>query len=589
MAAHHAHGGTPVERALARAHGVLPDQGPIGVFIHHNTLHAFQQLRFHEAVQAGADALGARPYLSLREFRAAMRAGRIADTDLRHEIGAALSERGVKAVLPGLTTADLWHELIASDADTDDAAGLEFTVRAGIARPCVDLALWQACVARADRGPRLAPEPPRRPRRHRDAIVANGGPDTDPAVHGELVRLGSGYLDQGQAHATLPGRAQGFLRAVTSLYARGASAPRDCRGAEEDMRRVFEENLPAAKVIEDALLGLGVHEEEVEPYLFATALGLPGWAGMFARLERNPSDHPGGPPTSLADFMAVRLLLESRAVLRACRAARLDGRWQVLRTAAAEPAPRPVVLDASILWAVAHAAHWTPSTVEALSDEDLARLWQACEACTDLERRRVCQNAYERTYRRMVLDAMAARRTLPPHSVEGRPRAQFVFCIDEREESIRRALEEQHPAYITFGAAGFFGVAIDYRGLYDHEAAAHCPVVVTPAHEVHEQPVYTDLGWHALRRSIRDRWHTLERRGLSASRSLAGGAGMSFLVGPLSGLKTLTHLVAPRSKPLFDERVKARLAPRPTTRLSSLRLDAKHVVAERKADWLLAR
>ena len=65
---------------------MLPDQGPIGVFIHHNTLHAFQHLPFHEGVQAGADALGARPYLSLREFRAALRRGRIADADLRHEI-----------------------------------------------------------------------------------------------------------------------------------------------------------------------------------------------------------------------------------------------------------------------------------------------------------------------------------------------------------------------------------------------------------------------------------------------------------------------------------------------------------------------
>ena len=51
----------PYDRALARARGVLPDQGPIGVFIHHNTLHAYQHLPFHEGVQAGAADLGARP------------------------------------------------------------------------------------------------------------------------------------------------------------------------------------------------------------------------------------------------------------------------------------------------------------------------------------------------------------------------------------------------------------------------------------------------------------------------------------------------------------------------------------------------
>ena len=153
-AGHGTHQGTPIELALARAHGVLPDQGPIGVFIHHNTLHAFQHLSFHEAVQKGAGDLNARPYLSLPEFRAAMHSGRIADDDLRHEIQARLGTRDAEEVLPGLTLAALWHELIATDADTNDAAGLEFAVRAGIAPPCADLPMWLACVARTARGPR---------------------------------------------------------------------------------------------------------------------------------------------------------------------------------------------------------------------------------------------------------------------------------------------------------------------------------------------------------------------------------------------------------------------------------------------------
>ncbi len=54
--------GAAIERALEHARHVLPDQGPIGVFVHHNTLHAFQHRPFHEAVPAGAALLGARPY-----------------------------------------------------------------------------------------------------------------------------------------------------------------------------------------------------------------------------------------------------------------------------------------------------------------------------------------------------------------------------------------------------------------------------------------------------------------------------------------------------------------------------------------------
>ena len=570
----------PIERALSTARQVLPDQGPIGVFIHHNTLHAFQHLPFHEGVQAGADALGARPYLPLREFRTALRSGRIADIDVRDVIERALGERARHEVVPGLTMADFWHQLMVSEFDTDDAAGLDFTLRAGIAPECRNLPLWDACVARVSRGPRPQPGDARPIRRHRDALVALGMADTDPSVHGELIRLSAGYLDQGQAHATLPGRHHGFLRAVTELYARGASAPVDCRGAEAGMRRAFSEQMQAREVIVQALHDLGVQVDDIETYLLATALALPGWTGMFARLERHPEEHPGGPPASLAEFLAVRLLLERAAVSRACRQAGVDIGWSHLRDLGPAMPSRPRVLDASLLWGLATKAGWSPERVASLDDAELATIWRECADFGEIHRRQLFQDAYERTYRHTILDALAARRALPVEASTERPRAQFVFCIDEREESIRRAIEEQHPGYLTYGAAGFFGVAIDYQGLYDREPAAHCPVVVTPAHEVHEQPVYTELGWHALRRRLRDRWHDWERRAAAASRTLSGGAGMSFLLGPFSAAKTLFRVMAPRTSVLVGERLMSRLAPLPITRLSTIRVDDGSRIAQ---------
>ena len=563
----------PVARALATASGILPDQGPIGVFVHHNTLHAFQHLPFHEGVCAGAAALGARPYLSLDEFRDAWRTGRISDAALRTEIDIALGSSGHDAVLGSLTRAELWHTLLVADCDTTDAAGLAFTIDLGTAPQAEDRALWQACCSRVAAGPRPTWPDTRVFARHRDVLMALGADDLDVVVNAELIRLGAGYLDQGQARITMPGRDHGFLPAVASLYAT-AGGPRLCPGVDADMRDVLARGVDALTIIHDATRALGVEGDDVEPFVLATALALPGWAGMFSRLERHPDEHVCEAPATLADFMAVRLLLERRAIERAARTINVPATWHALRSRIPAAPERPAILDASLLWWLVRAAELPRVDVVSLTNAALASLWDECLRCAPLRRRQLFQEAYERTYRATILDAVAARRALPPSLPGGRPRAQFVFCIDEREESLRRAVEEQHPQYVTFGVAGFFGLAMDYRGLYDHEAAAHCPVVVTPAHEVHEHPIYTDRSWHDLRLGLRDRWHGLERHAAAASRTLAGGAGLSFLLGPLSGLKTLAQVLAPRSYSALGHQVLSTVAPRPTTRLSTVRDEA---------------
>ena len=47
-----------LRQRLDRAAHVLPAQGPISVFIHHNTLHAFEHLPFDDAVCEAAGVFG---------------------------------------------------------------------------------------------------------------------------------------------------------------------------------------------------------------------------------------------------------------------------------------------------------------------------------------------------------------------------------------------------------------------------------------------------------------------------------------------------------------------------------------------------
>src|SRR4051812_27132847 len=78
---------------IEHAAHVLPAQGPITVFIHHNTLHALENLPFHEAVAKGAQIFGCQPYLSEDRYREALNRGRIRFAELHEVLEEDLGDR----------------------------------------------------------------------------------------------------------------------------------------------------------------------------------------------------------------------------------------------------------------------------------------------------------------------------------------------------------------------------------------------------------------------------------------------------------------------------------------------------------------
>jgi hypothetical protein len=55
----------------------LPAQAPLKDFIHHNTLHAFQHIKFDKAIYSASAIFGYRVSLSLAEYRALHASGKI--------------------------------------------------------------------------------------------------------------------------------------------------------------------------------------------------------------------------------------------------------------------------------------------------------------------------------------------------------------------------------------------------------------------------------------------------------------------------------------------------------------------------------
>ena len=112
--------------------------------------------------------------------------------------------------------------------------------------------------------------------------------------------------------------------------------------------------------------------------------------------------------------------------------------------------------------------------------------------------------AYETHYREQLLTLLNGNRKAEGRD-GGRPRAQVIFCLDVREEGIRRHLEARSEEYETLGTAGFFSTPLIFRSLSDGVARELCPIVIKPRHTVVEA-VRPGQGPREARHGRRTKW-----------------------------------------------------------------------------------
>src|SRR5712691_5866227 len=99
-------------RVIDQLAHLLPAQGPISIFIHHNTLHAFEHLPFEEAVERAAERLGCEPFLEESRYRDKLASGRILARDVEALLDQQLGARGASDVAGVGCRRDLWRAVV---------------------------------------------------------------------------------------------------------------------------------------------------------------------------------------------------------------------------------------------------------------------------------------------------------------------------------------------------------------------------------------------------------------------------------------------------------------------------------------------
>jgi uncharacterized protein len=537
--------------ALEDAAHLLPRQGPIGVFVHHNTLHSFEHLSFEQAVIDAAQLFGAEPYMSEAAYRAELARGRIQLVD----IDAVLDGEPDSPIFARLSRGDLRRAMITPGVREFDGATIVWRTEQGdlakdFRRPALR-ALFDACFART-----VAHEEETTPPR-----------PVDEVIHPWLIRLCSVFLDQGTAYWPMPNREKGFYESVRTLFSQhGGIFPKYLVGLDDEFKKQERLSFSSADAVLDYLEAQSLRVAEWSEILQAELLALPGWAGLMHKLEEEPALAPHHTlPCSLMDFLAVRLTMSHVASRRGAAEAvpqesplKTQEKRRLSRTARIYDAARVLRLSAG--------------EINCLSESEWEAFVSEVRSFNGLERRRILHLAYERWHEREILRGLASHRKYRGlFDQQGRPPAQVFFCIDEREESMRRALEEVAPRVETYSAAGYFGVAVNYKGIDDPHGAAFCPVVVKPEHAVLEKSRPEDSELLESRRWRRRVLGLLMRNSFVSSRTLVRGWLSTSALGLLSAVPLIGHLLAPRRYALLRDWLNGQFLPEPRTELTLMR------------------
>lgn len=413
--------------------------------------------------------------------------------------------------------------------------------------------LWRICRDGALAVPiDVAARSSRQMLRHREALLKATGADSDALVHEVLIRFCAAFVDQGFAGWKLPVREHGFYRGFFELGRLPIGSPERWQaGLSAELERIEAARLGPLESIQESLALLGIGDDEQEDYITASLLALRGWAGLIWQMEVRPDRVAlAVPPGTLAEFLAVRLILERVALAHLAsesmghRGSLIELREVAVARNGHDTTPS-IEGRALLVFQLAQMLGWSPVALHRLTQAEWVALISEIESFSSIERRRLFHLAFERRFRRQALDAISIH-TRRNTSRVASPRFQAAFCIDTREESFRRHLEEVAPDAETFSTAGFFNVPIYFRGVADAHFSTLCPIVVRPQHWITEEVVLSLEEEHRRRAKARQFIGSASHSVHIGSRSIARGAALTAGLGVLASVPLVARVLFPR-------------------------------------------
>lgn len=268
------------------------------------------------------------------------------------------------------------------------------------------------------------------------------GIDLETFILPKFFRILCSYLDQGISIWEFPiDPSLGFLDNIRNIES-NSSASFFHPGRAKDL--LFKKDVSIKELL---YILVGKDEKLYDQYVFDQQFLHPGWSGMVATIEMFPETLLIPRKISLKDIIIFELLQEIDTLDH-----RLEGRWKPIGN---------LIMDVPVTLF---------EEVEQTELDDVLKIWQ---------------QAFEWTWYDQVLAGFQIGEVKKSRIVK--KSFQSIFCIDDRECSMRRYLELFDNQCETFSTPGFFGVEFYFKPSGGKFVTKVCPAPVTPKYLIKEE------------------------------------------------------------------------------------------------------
>lgn len=426
---------------------LLPVQGPIKDFIHQNILVSFLDEPFDKAVKKASELYEARAFMDFCYYRKKFSEGVISEKWLRKSLDFHLP-------LKFHPEKEIFYRALFNFDHILDEKSLYFLAKQqGINHKKV-ANLLSLVNANQKNVPNY--------RILRPLIVKQAGNGFNHEVHQLLFRLLASFVDQGVSLWPYLNQDINFTEAIAKL-AKSSSAPLKAWLNNDELHDIL--SIKVEDAIPSLLKKLLGCQSLYHIYLQELLLAHPGWSGMVNVISQSPNGLNYPCHIDIAQLALVKLALEYQYIKNTqFNPISVDD-----YTHEKNKTHRSAIIDnLSIVWFLcSNNEELSFDGTEFLSSHFLQKVWQ---------------RALENTYYDQTSTLLSNG---PKSTLSANRSIQAVFCMDDRECSLRRFLEQEDPELESFGTAGFFGIDC-YLQASDSLPQKICPPLATPKHVVTE-------------------------------------------------------------------------------------------------------